>query len=322
MKAKKLLKISGVITVIIVLVLVAAFLYLDSEKAILNDDVRSGLPGQFVELSKGTVHYELAGPNDAPTVVLVHGFSVPYYVWDPTFDALVDAGYRVLRFDLYGRGYSDRPNLEYSLDLFTEQLDELLRALDIGEPASLVGLSFGGPIVTAYANQHPNHVHSVILIDPQVSLVSAADIFPMNVPVLGEIIMAVYVVPVMLPKTQTSDFYRTEGFPNWEDQYRDQMQYTGFRSALLSTTREMVEVDPIAEYQTLGKAGFPVVLFWGKEDQTISPGEIAMLRKALPDHEFHAIDEAGHLPHYERPEVVNPLLIEFLENVNCETLSN
>lgn len=28
--------------------------------------------------------------------------------------------------------------------------------------------------------------------------------------------------------------------------------------------------------------------------------------------EFHAIDEAGHVPHYEQPEVVNPLLIEFL----------
>ena len=244
MKAKKLLKITVVITVIIVLVLVAAFLYLDSEKAILNDDVRSGLPGKFVELSKGTVHYELAGPNDAPTVVLVHGFSVPYYVWDPTFDALVDAGFRVLRFDLYGRGYSDRPNLEYSLDLFTEQLEELLVALDIEEPVSLVGLSFGGPVVTAFTNRHPDQVQGLGLIDPQVSSVSTGDIFPMNVPVLGDIIMAVYVVPVMLPEAQSSDFYRPEGFPNWEDQYRDQMQYTGFRSALLSTTREMVGMDP------------------------------------------------------------------------------
>ncbi len=114
MKAKKLLKISGVITAILVLVLAAVFLYLDSEKAILNDEVRSGLPGQFVELSRGMVHYELAGPDDAHMVVLVHGFSVPYYVWDPTFDALVGAEFRVLRFDLYGRGYSDRPNLEYN----------------------------------------------------------------------------------------------------------------------------------------------------------------------------------------------------------------
>lgn len=37
----------------------------------------------------------------------MHGFSVPYYIWEPTFAALVQAGLRVLRYDLYGRGYSD-----------------------------------------------------------------------------------------------------------------------------------------------------------------------------------------------------------------------
>ncbi len=211
---------------------------------------------------------------------------------------------------------------EYNLDLFTEQLDELLSALDIEEPVSLIGLSFGGPVVTAFANQYPDHVLSVILMDPQVSSVLAADIFPMNIPGVGEIIMGVYIVPIMLPETQASDFYQPENFPNWEHKYRDQMQYRGFRRALLSSTREMIADDPIAEYGTLGKGGFPVVLFWGREDQTITSADIAVLRKALPNLEFHAIDKAGHLPHYERPEVVNPLLIEFLQNVESETLSD
>jgi pimeloyl-ACP methyl ester carboxylesterase len=51
-------------------------------------------------LSNGVVHYELTGSEDAPVVVLVHGFSVPCYVWDPTFEALTEAGFRVLRYDL------------------------------------------------------------------------------------------------------------------------------------------------------------------------------------------------------------------------------
>jgi len=59
-------------------------------------------------------------------VVLVHGFSVASYCWERTVPALVEAGFRVLTFDLYGRGYSDRPDGPYNLDLFVRQIDELL----------------------------------------------------------------------------------------------------------------------------------------------------------------------------------------------------
>jgi len=88
MRAKKLLRAIGGTAVVVLLALLAAYLYLDEEKTTLDDEIRAALPGQFVELSDGVVHYELAGPENGPTVVLVHGFSVPYYVWDPTFDAL------------------------------------------------------------------------------------------------------------------------------------------------------------------------------------------------------------------------------------------
>src|SRR5256885_1393360 len=76
------------------------------ETASLDANARQGAPGQFVKLSKGVVHYELAGPETGRSIVLVHGFSVPYYLWDGTFETLVKAGYRVLRYDLYGRGLS------------------------------------------------------------------------------------------------------------------------------------------------------------------------------------------------------------------------
>ena len=80
------------------------------------------------------VHYELEGPADGQPVVLVHGFSVPYYIWDPTFPALAAAGLRVLRYDLFGRGYSDRPDLPYTMELFVRQLKDLLEALQVNKP--------------------------------------------------------------------------------------------------------------------------------------------------------------------------------------------
>ena len=89
----------------------------------LNEATRASAPGSFVQLSDGCTHYELGNsllPAGAPfgdnkgkgvraPVVLVHGFSVPYFIWDPTFEFLTKSGFRVLRYDLFGRGYSDRP---------------------------------------------------------------------------------------------------------------------------------------------------------------------------------------------------------------------
>ena len=101
-----------------ILILTGLFVHRDQESDTLNDQTRPGVVGSFVRLPHGTVHYQLAGPESGRTVVLVHGFSVPYYIWDPTYDELVKKGFRVLRYDLYGRGYSDRPDEVYGPDLY------------------------------------------------------------------------------------------------------------------------------------------------------------------------------------------------------------
>ena len=85
----------------------------DTEILVLDEEARELAPGLFVELSDGWTHYDVAGPESGQVVILVHGFSVPYYIWDTTFEALVAAGFRVIRFDLFGRGYSDRPATVY-----------------------------------------------------------------------------------------------------------------------------------------------------------------------------------------------------------------
>src|SRR5579872_7227065 len=99
----------------------ANYIHHDQETEDLSDAARRGTGGSYVRLSDGVTHYELAGPENARTVVLVHGFSVPYYLWDPTFTALVKAGMRTLRYDLYGRGYSDRPAEIYDADLYEDR---------------------------------------------------------------------------------------------------------------------------------------------------------------------------------------------------------
>jgi len=312
MKVSKRVKTTSRIIILSAFLLLILYLYLDDERIILTDQVRSSLEGQFVELPLGVVHYEIAGPPDGPVVVLVPGFSVPYYIWDPTFEGLKNSGFRVLRYDLLGRGYSDRPRVEYTLELYVEQLQQLLSALNLKSPVHLAGLSYGGPIIAAYANRYTDDVQSIILIDPVTAPVPTKEIFPINVPLLGEYLMGVYVAPFMLPQSQLEDFYRPEQFPGWEKRYQDQMQYTGFKRAILSSIRNTVHIDAIKAYETLGKQGLPVLLIWGKEDQTISSVEMVIIRQAIPDVEFHAIEDAGHISHFERPDIVNPILVEFI----------
>lgn len=293
--------------------LAAPYLLLDTEKAVMDENARSAAPGSFVRLPQGWVHYELAGTADAPTVVLVHGFSVPYYVWDTTFAALTTSGLRVLRYDLYGRGYSDRPDSAYNLPFYVEQLAGLLDALGIRQPVHLVGLSMGAPIAAAFANRHTQQVRSLTFIAPEVASVTCADIFPMNVPLLGEYFMGVYVAPVLLPSSQVKDFYRPENFPDWENRYRVQMRYKGTRRALLATIRSLAHTDTLAEYRAIGQRQTAVLLLWGRRDQTVSQADIQALQQAMPGARFYPISATGHLPHYERPQIVNPLLLEFLQ---------
>lgn len=290
-----------------------SFPYL-GESQELRDETRAELPGEFIHLSDGITHYEVAGPHDGQPVVLVHGFSVPYYVWDPTFNALVETGFRVLRYDLLGRGFSDRPRLRYDFDLFDRQLLELIKNLGISTPVNLIGLSMGGPIVLNFADRHPEVVEKLVFIDPAgVPMETPPILKLMLVPGLGELFLGLFGGETLL-KSMSKDLFDPKDVAVFQDRYRVQMQYKGFKRALLSTMRADVLGDALALYRRIGESGLPILLIWGREDRTVPFAHSQMVLDALPGAQFHPIENAGHIPHYERPEVVNPLLIEFMRN--------
>jgi pimeloyl-ACP methyl ester carboxylesterase len=313
-RASRIFKILIGILVLIGILLAAAYAYFDMEDATLDDAARSQASGQFIHLPDGVTHYEFAGPEGTPIVVLVHGFSVPSYIWDPTAEALREAGFRVLRYDLYGRGYSDRPDAAYDQAFLAKQLDDLLSALGIDEPVQVAGLSMGGPVAATFVSGHPDRASSLILVDPQIMPPTEAAAKVVDIPWVGEYLMATAILPLVIAPSQSGDFHRPERVPpDWEERYRVQMRYKGFRRALLASIRNLINKDEaMPAYEAVGRQGTPVLLLWGAEDETIPREHIDQLRLALPNAEFHVIEDAGHLPHYERPEVVNPLLFSFL----------
>ncbi|EQA35132.1 alpha/beta hydrolase family protein [Leptospira inadai serovar Lyme str. 10] len=294
---------------VLVLLALASAPYLRSvETEELTSEIRSKVEGKFVRLSKGLTHYRISGSENGKLVVLVHGFTTPYFIWDSTTDALERAGYRVLRFDLYGRGYSDRPNTIYDIPLFQTQLEELLSALKISDPFDIIGLSMGGPICASFVSKNSERVRKVVLIDP---FSEKAKIFPLNLRGIGEYVSASIFIPA-LPERLTGDFFNPERIPEgWKKKYQEQMKFKGFGSAILSTLRNLLSIDPKPVYERLAETKKPVLLIWGEEDRT-TPLATGSYVKELLKPTFLLVPKSGHLPHIERPEIVFPELISFL----------
>jgi pimeloyl-ACP methyl ester carboxylesterase len=290
------------------LALAALPVVFDRERDAFDPGRAVGGQDRYRRLSDGVTYYEIAGPLDGPPVLLVHGFSVPSFVWDPTFDALADAGFRVVRYDLYGRGMSDRPAGDYDRARYERQITELLGSLGIAGPVDLVGLSMGGALVAGYAQRHPERVRRLVLVAP---FNTPRDIGPLAWPVVGDWLFRVDVLP-SLAEGQLADFAHPERFPDWPERYREQMRYHGFGHALLSTLRHVIAHDPVLAYGTVGAQGKPVLLIWGERDGTVPYAQHARVRAEIPHAEFLSVPDAGHLPHKEQPQVVEPALIEFL----------
>jgi pimeloyl-ACP methyl ester carboxylesterase len=287
----------------------AVFVYRNPEKATLDASVRAGVPGKFVALGGGTTHYEVAGPDTGRVVVLVHGFSVPAYIWDSTFTALGRAGFRVIRYDLYGRGYSDRPDAAYDGAFYDAQLDDLLTTLKVTEPVDLFGLSFGGYVVAHYATTHRQRLRTLTMVDPS----SKRAVLPwyLTTPGLGYFLFQVGRVPGMA-EGQSSDFLHPELHPDWADKYRPQMRYRGFGRALYRSMLTLGAADFPGMYATIGKSGLPVLLVWGKQDPTVPFANSAIVQQGIPSLEFFAVDSSGHLPHIEQSAAFDARVLAFL----------
>lgn len=281
------------------------------ERQVLDDAARKGASGQFVRLADGVTHYEVGGPDSGQRVVLIHGFSTPYYIWDSTYAALTSAGFRVARYDHFGRGYSDRPDVSYDVDLLDRQLLGLLDSLGWKDPVDIVGLSMGGIVVGAFAGRHPERTRSMVMVDPAAGSLAGGLPWFFKLPGLGLVLWETMALPGMAAG-QLSDFVEPSRWPTWPDQYRTQMQYKGFGRALRSTQLAWEHLSLDTLYARVGARGTRSLLIWGKEDQTVPFELSATVRKAIPQIRFEPIEKAGHLPHMEQAPVVNPILINFL----------
>lgn len=113
-------------------------------------------------------------------------------------------------------------------------------------------------------------------------------------------------------KNIASDFFDKELVEYFQERYLVQMQFKGFRRAILSTIRNKMLDSFIDSYRRVGKLNKPTMLIWGRHDTTVPLQYSEDICATIPTLEFHIIEGGSHIPHYEKPEETNALLLEFL----------
>ena len=271
------------------------------------------LSDQFLDLPAGRTHYRLDGPVGAPVVVFVPGATLPMFVWDGLADTIAAGGYRVLRYDLIGRGASAAPRITYDADAFDRQLTELLDRVQPAGPVHLVALAFGALITARFADRRPERVASLTYVAPDgfgVRMSPAVRL--LQSPVLGDVLLAAVGTAVLLSRLPGySD--RPEIVQALRSRFRPYATAPGFQRAVLSSVRRMPVHDAGALYRRNDDRGVPTLVLWGRADRVTPLPDPERLRLALPHAGLRVFDETGHLPHAERPAEVATVLTAFLQ---------
>ncbi|ERP31331.1 alpha/beta fold hydrolase [Chitinivibrio alkaliphilus] len=287
-------------------VVIGLFFWGRSRPEIKASHAKNERPGSIAHLPGGYTYYESHGAQDAPVVVLVHGSLYYSVIWEKNIPALVDAGYRVIAFDQYGRGFSSRPDTTYTFDLFVEQTESLLAYLDITDPVHMVGLSLGGPIVISFANRNPDLIQSISLLAPVTPSTEKRSFF--------EVVTGFLNRAYCTFSHRDFERQRAEQLAPLKEKMRRQFHYRGVEKAFASaiTNRDRDKVGEI--YAEAEKLHHPVLLLWGTLDRVLPIENHLSVLETFESVQYIPLEETGHTLNYEQYEQINRALISFFSH--------
>ena len=277
----------------------------------ITPEVRTQLGGDYVRLESGIISYYLKGSESGEVVVLVHGAITPKYVFDRNVNALTAAGYRVLAFDQFGRGYSDRPDVVYDKNFYDSVLINLLDALKVKKPVNILGYSMGGGIATVFTARHPKYVKKLALIAP------------IGIPDFKSRLRSFMTPLLLIPgagnglrsrilNSLQDKVERRIATPRMLKLGKEQFKFKGTTDAIISTLTNYPMVNLRQDYITAGKLKIPKILFWGNKDVSFPKSKEVI--EVMPDIQFIPIEGAGHSVVYSKADAINTELIKFLNN--------
>lgn len=263
---------------------------------------RAGAEGDFARLSQGVTHYKWVGPARGPVAVLVHGLATPSVAMEGVAEGLGKRGYRVLTYDLYGRGLSDAPLGHQNRAFFLRQLSDLLIHLGVSEEITCVGYSMGGSIVTAFAADNVHRINRVILLAPAGIMTNESDFsqFCRRVPLLGDWSHGMFArrrilsaIPFDSPSPYVQKVLGAQ---------RAELSRRGYLPAILSSRRGLLAETMEQEHRKLGREDVPVVAIWAEDDAVIPISALGVLAQWNRIARQEVVPGADHAVIYTHPQ--------------------
>lgn len=267
-----------------------------------------------VETNGIRTYYERRGSG--PPIVFIHGAILHAGYWDPQVAALED-DFTTITYDVRGHGRTGPSDRErYSIDLFADDLDALLDAMDIELPI-LCGLSTGGCIAQVYAARHPEKIAGVVL----------AETFTPDVLSWTERLQRAQ-LQATIPLARLVGFERVERAMVWAqerfspDAGGDYESIAGLREdAPTMRTDEFAKViRAIGRFEDadIDFAAFdvPTLVLYGENELGFIKAHAARLGAAIPGAELTMIPDAGHASNVDNPDFFSEAVREFARRVS------
>jgi len=275
----------------------------------------------FTTIDGVRIHYQEAGDEDAPPLILIHGFISSNLVWNEVFLPLAGAGFRVIAPDLPGYGYSDKPvDGEYTIAAQARAVLGLMDRLEI-DRATIVGASYGGAVAALLALDSPERVAKLVLVgavsndEPKQKLLLRLA----SVPLLGDLATPLFLGSRWILRKRTADVYRRLGLPIDERKLEARhhlLETANTHRAMIRTVRRW-SANRISREASLIRQ--PTMLIWGEEDTHIPISEALRLRDAIPNSRLIVFRRCGHLPPTEYPEKFVEVVADFCKEFEVST---
>ena len=268
-------------------------------------------PGRMADLATGATHYTWSGPEGGPIAICIHGLSTPSFVFAATERHLAGMGFRVLSYDLYGRGYSDRPRGAQSLDFFLAQLRALLQHQNVGGPLVMIGYSMGAQIAAAFAAEEGPRVRALVLVAPAGLGAPKAEFDPWTAPIIGDWLTRV-AGGWKLRRELVEHAKIATIIPDMEHRQASETRKRGFLPAILSSRRHLLGTSIAMDLRDIYKSDTPMLAIWGTLDPIVPQSSVGQLAEIAPDAHHVQIKGAAHTLLQSHPTQVAQALHDFL----------
>jgi 3-oxoadipate enol-lactonase len=254
-----------------------------------------------------TLNYRLDGEeNSGDSIVLINGLADDLLSWDFQVPALVEAGFRVLRFDNRGIGDSDKPTGPYSSKMLADDAKALVDLLGIAD-FHLMGVSMGGMIAQEYAIAYPDDLKSLTLG----CTYAKPDAFCLNMFAMWADLAVAVGVPFVMRDVALWAFTG----PFFEERPDDAAEFgEAMASLTMSVETYLSQLNVIQTHDTsdrLAQILTPTLVLAGAEDILIPVRLSEQLQAGLPGSRWTTVP-GGHACLWESPEPFNTSFIKFV----------